>query len=141
MLTKTGRFELATAVLCIGFGGGGRAAADLAITAPLALNPGDTFRIVFVTDATTTATSSSIGDYNTLVNTDAPNEAGGGAVKYGTPTLTRGPRSHRWLARTRSITLPAPHWRPFIWRTGRWSLQATQPTLEASGRGGVSRIL
>lgn len=37
------------------------------------VNPGDDFRIVFVTDGTRDATSSSISDYNTFVDSDADN--------------------------------------------------------------------
>jgi len=88
MLTKTGRFALATAMLWLVFGVGGRAQADLTLTTPLGLSPGDTFRFVFVTDGSTTAHSSIIGDYNQFVTTDASNEAGGGVVTYGSTTLT-----------------------------------------------------
>jgi hypothetical protein len=89
MLSKTGWLALASAVLCIGFGGAGRAeAGGIVITTPAGLSPGDTFRIVFVTDATTVATSSSIGFYNNFVSTDATNEAGGGLVTYNGVALT-----------------------------------------------------
>jgi hypothetical protein len=89
MFTKTGRLALATAVLCIGFGGGGGAeAGGIALSTPTGLTPGDTFRFVFVTDGTTEATSSSIGYYNNFVSTDATNEAGGGGVTYNGVTLT-----------------------------------------------------
>ncbi|PNW57112.1 UNVERIFIED_CONTAM: hypothetical protein BEN50_07460 [Euhalothece sp. KZN 001] len=44
------------------------AAADLDAAG---VNPGDDFRIVFVTDGTRDATSSSISDYNTFVDNDA----------------------------------------------------------------------
>src|SRR5271157_4858986 len=88
MLTKIGRCALAAAMLWLVFGGGGRAVADITITTPTGLVPGDTFRIVFATDATTTATSSSIGYYNTFVITDASAEAGGGVVTYNGVTLT-----------------------------------------------------
>src|SRR5271157_2389726 len=90
MLTKTGRFALATAMLWLVFGAGGRAAADLVINTPAGLSPGDTFRIVFVTDGTRDGTSSSIGVYNTFVTNDASNEAGGGSnvVTYNGVTLT-----------------------------------------------------
>jgi hypothetical protein len=89
MLTKTGRLALATAVLCIGFGRGGRAeAGGIAISTPAGLSPGDPFRIVFVTDAATDATSPFISTYNTFVSTDATNEAGGGLVTYNGVALT-----------------------------------------------------
>jgi hypothetical protein len=66
------------------------ARADLTLNTPAGLNPGDQFRFVFVTDATRDATSTSIGDYNTFVSTDATTEAGGGSnvVKYMGVTLT-----------------------------------------------------
>jgi PEP-CTERM motif len=41
------------------------------LNTPAGLTPGDTFRFVFVTDGTTTATSSSISTYDTFVNTQA----------------------------------------------------------------------
>ena len=56
--------------------------ADIVIATPPGLTPGDTFRIVFVTDATTDAQSSDINYYNTFVNNDATAEAGGGSVTY-----------------------------------------------------------
>ena len=62
--------------------------ASIIIDAPAGLAPGDAFRIVFVTDATTNATSSSEAYYNTFVNNDATAEAGGGSVTYnGTPLI------------------------------------------------------
>ncbi len=92
MLTKTGRLALAAAVLCIGFGWSGRAeAGGIVLSTPTGLSAGDSFRFVFVTDATTVATSSSISTYNTFVNTDATNEAGGGLVTYNGVAIT-------WLA-------------------------------------------
>ena len=56
--------------------------AGIIINTPAGLNPGDTFRIAFVTDASTQATSTNIGDYNAFVNADATAEAGGGSVTY-----------------------------------------------------------
>ena len=53
------------------------------LSAPAGLHPGDHFRFVFVTDATTTAGSAAISDYNTFVNNDAAAEAGAGGVTYG----------------------------------------------------------
>jgi hypothetical protein len=54
------------------------------------LNPGDQFRIVFLTNGVTQATSSDIGYYNTFVNNDAINQAGGigNNVVYGSTVLT-----------------------------------------------------
>ena len=41
------------------------------ITVPPGLSPGDTYRLVFVTSGTTTATSTDINDYNTFVSNAA----------------------------------------------------------------------
>ena len=51
------------------------ACADFILSTPAGLAPGSTFQIVFVTDVTTTATSSSITTYNSFVNTQAGIEA------------------------------------------------------------------
>ena len=56
---------------------GVEARADLIIATPSGLNPGNQFRIVFLTVATTEATSSDIAYYNTFVNNDAISQAGG----------------------------------------------------------------
>lgn len=66
------------------------AGADLIIATPSGLNPGDQFRIVFLTVGTTQATSSDIGYYNTFVSNDAVTQAGGTGnnVVYGGTTLT-----------------------------------------------------
>lgn len=89
MLTRIGQFALATATLWLVLGGG-RAAADIIITTPSGLSPGSTFRVAFVTDATTTATSSSVASYNNFVIGDAIAEAGGGSnvVQYDGVDLT-----------------------------------------------------
>ena len=47
------------------------ASAGVMIEAPANLNPGDHFRIIFVTSGSTTATSSDIGYYNDFVNSQA----------------------------------------------------------------------
>ena len=54
------------------------------------MSPGDQFRIVFLTVATTQATSGDIGYYNTFVTNDAINQAGGigNNVVYGSTALT-----------------------------------------------------
>jgi len=78
MLTKTRRFALATAMLWLAFGVGSKAQADL--TAPMGLSPGAAFRFVFVTDGTTTATSSDISTYNTFVNNQAAGATYNGSV-------------------------------------------------------------
>ena len=54
------------------------AAAPVSINTPAGLNPGDRFRIAFVTGATTTGTSTDITSYNLFVNT-----AAGGATYNG----------------------------------------------------------
>lgn len=53
------------------------ARADLNISTPPGLNPGDQFRIVFLTQSVTNANSGVIGYYNTFVNNDAVTQAGG----------------------------------------------------------------
>jgi hypothetical protein len=89
MLNKSGLLALATAVLWIGSAGVGPAkAGGLVLSTPTGLTPGEAFRFVFVTDGTTTATSTSISTYNTFVNNDASNQAGGGLVTYDGVTLT-----------------------------------------------------
>jgi hypothetical protein len=75
------RLSTVLVVFCvIGVASGARA--DIAISIPSGLSPGDQFRIIFATDATRDATSSAIGDYNNFVTNDAMNEAGGGSVLY-----------------------------------------------------------
>jgi len=54
------------------------AAAPVSINTPAGLNPGDRFRIAFVTGTTTTGSSSDIASYNLFVNT-----AAGGATYNG----------------------------------------------------------
>ena len=91
-LTQSGVFNLswivALAVLTLVLGGNTRAQANIVISTPPGLKPGDTFRIAFVTFADTTPTSNSIATYNTFVNTDATAEAGGGSVTYNGSPLT-----------------------------------------------------
>ncbi len=88
MLNKTQGLAIAMVICWIGFGVGSRAeAAGLALSTPAGLSPGDTFRIVFVTDGTTTAISSSIDTYNNFVSSDASTQAGGGSVTYNGTTL------------------------------------------------------
>ena len=66
------------------------ARANLIIATPSGLSPGDQFRIVFLTVATTQATNADIGYYNTFVTNDAINQAGGigSNVVYGSTALT-----------------------------------------------------
>ena len=77
-------------VLGLCFCSGIDAWADLTIATPSGLSPGDQFRIVFLTVATTQATSGDIGYYNTFVTNDAINQAGGigNNVVYGSTALT-----------------------------------------------------
>ena len=58
----------------------GTASAGLVISTPTRLNPGDHFRILFITSGTTTATSSVISNYDTFVNTDANGATYNGSV-------------------------------------------------------------
>jgi hypothetical protein len=88
--TRSDIFKLSTIIAVVlftlGIGPHPLATANIIISTPAGLVPGDTFRIAFVTDAPTQATSSSISTYNTFVNTDAIAQAGGGFVTYnGTP--------------------------------------------------------
>lgn len=66
------------------------ARADLIVSTPSGLSPGDQFRIVFLTVATTQAISGDIGYYNTFVTDDAIRQAGGigNNVVYGSTALT-----------------------------------------------------
>jgi hypothetical protein len=85
-LTGFGVFKLTStiilAVITLGLRGTSRVEADSMINTPAGLNPGDTFRIAFVTDGTTIATLPTIAEYNTFVNTDA------GAVTYNGISIT-----------------------------------------------------
>ena len=58
-------------VVAAGFVAAGTATAGPIISTPTGLNPGDHFRIVFVTTDELAATSANIADYNTFVNTEA----------------------------------------------------------------------
>jgi len=79
MMRQTVRFALATAMLWIGFGLVGRAeAGGIALSTPAGLTPGDTFRLVFITDDFMSGSSSNIADYNNFVNSEA-----GGATYNG----------------------------------------------------------
>jgi hypothetical protein len=78
MFTLTRRIALVAAMLWVGFGVGGSCEAGPTLPTPAGLNPGDTFRFVFVTPGITNATSSDIADYNAFVNAQA-----GGAMYNG----------------------------------------------------------
>jgi PEP-CTERM motif len=76
MFTQARRLAIATALIWIG--GGARVEADVTLSTPAGLTPGESFRFVFVTDGTTDATSSDISYYNSFVNAQA-----GGATYNG----------------------------------------------------------
>jgi hypothetical protein len=81
MNTQTVRIALATAMLWVGFGAGGRAeAGGIVLNTPAGVSAGESFRFVFITDATTLATSSSIATYNSFVNAQAGGATYNGSV-------------------------------------------------------------
>ncbi len=59
------------------------ARADLILTAPAGLGPGQQFQIVFVTVGTTQAESTNIGTYNSFVTNDADTQANGNVYYNG----------------------------------------------------------
>lgn len=65
------RFAIFAAVLWLVCGLGGKAEAGIILQTPAGLNPGDQFRVVFVTDGTRDATSTNIADYDSFVNAEA----------------------------------------------------------------------
>ena len=94
MLTKPRRLAMAMFMLWFGFRTDSPSRADLQISTPAGLTAGDTFRIVFVTDSTTNATSTSISYYNGFVTADATAEAGAEPTSLSTTApRSRGPRS------------------------------------------------
>ena len=74
------RFAIVATVLWLGAGLGGRAEAGIDLKTPAGLNPGDQFRVVFVTDGTRDATSTNIADYDSFVNAEAGAATYNGAV-------------------------------------------------------------
>jgi PEP-CTERM motif len=81
MNDQTVRLALATAMLWIGLGVGGRAGASgIALSTPAGLGAGESFRFVFVTEATTVAISASIAHYNSFVNAQAGGATYDGSV-------------------------------------------------------------
>lgn len=62
---------MAAAILMIGGGWTAPAQAGIDLTTPAGLAPGDQFRFVFVTDGTTTATSTDISTYDNFAQTQA----------------------------------------------------------------------
>jgi hypothetical protein len=71
---------LVSAFLWFGFGVGGWCEAGVVLQTPSGLTAGDTFRFAFLTDGTTTATSSIIADYNAFVTTQAGGATYNGSV-------------------------------------------------------------
>ena len=67
-------------LLCLAAALGRIAHADVILQTPAGLNPGDSFRFVFVTDGIRDATSTNIADYDTFVNTEAGGATYNGAV-------------------------------------------------------------
>jgi hypothetical protein len=64
-------FVAVTLLLWTGLGALGQAEAGFVIQTPAGLKPGDQFRIVFATDGTTNAISTTISDYDNFVTTQA----------------------------------------------------------------------
>jgi hypothetical protein len=78
MSNRTRHLVLLITILWIGFGLTTGTHAGIVINTPAGLAPGDQFRIAFVTDGTTDATSTNIADYNAFVTAQA-----GGAIYDG----------------------------------------------------------
>jgi hypothetical protein len=75
------RISMVTACLGLVFGPGSRVeAGPVQLQTPSGLNPGQTFRFVFLTDGTMNATSSDIATYNTFVNGQAGGATYNGSV-------------------------------------------------------------
>ena len=68
---RNSRFLTVALMLWIGFGALGQAEAGVVLQTPAGLKPGDQFRIVFATDGTTMATSTTITDYDKFVTNQA----------------------------------------------------------------------
>ncbi len=68
---RNSRFLTVALMLWIGLGALGQAQAGIVLQAPAGLKPGDQFRIVFATDGTTMATSTTITDYDNFVTNQA----------------------------------------------------------------------
>lgn len=71
MKRSTARLAMVATVFGLGIGWVAPAHAEVALTTPAGLAPGDQFRFVFVTDGTTSAASPVITDYDTFVNNQA----------------------------------------------------------------------
>jgi hypothetical protein len=76
MLKRTRLLVLLTVILAFGLPARG----GITLETPSGLTPGETFRFAYFTDGTTTATSSSIGHYNSFANSQAGGATYGGAV-------------------------------------------------------------
>ena len=111
------RVALAVAILWIGFSAVGRAEAGaIALSTPAGLSAGESFRFVFITDATTVATSSSIAVYNSFVNAQAGGATyDGSVVNWDAIGSTRSVSAINNVGQTRL---------PFIWPTAHWSRRA-----------------
>lgn len=123
MLMRTRQLALAATMLGLAFGVTGPAEAGIVLATPSGLAPGDQFRFVFITDGTTTATSSSIATYNNFVNTQA-----GGATYAGSVVTWEAIGST--VSEAQSIT-SARRRLPFIWRTA----PSSRPARPARGSG------
>jgi hypothetical protein len=81
MVAQARRLAIATALIWIGIGASFRVeAGGIVLSTPAGLTPGDSFRFAFVTEGTTTATSSNIADYNSFVNMQAGGATYNGSV-------------------------------------------------------------
>jgi hypothetical protein len=81
MKNPIGPLALAAAMLWIGSGAGGRVeAGGIALKTPAGLSYGESFRFVFITDGSTSGTSSNISAYNTFVNAQAGGATYNGSV-------------------------------------------------------------
>jgi hypothetical protein len=98
MCHKTRRLSLVTATLFFGLGFDARTEADIIVDTPPGLAAGSQFRIIYVTESDTMATSPKIDFYDTFVNNDATQKSAGGYFYTGkkltfsaiasTPTIT-----------------------------------------------------
>lgn len=78
--TSRGRIILLMFSLVFCAVAGTAVAVPVGLSTPSGLNPGDTFRFLFVTQGTTSATSSAISDYDTFVNGQAAGAIYGGTT-------------------------------------------------------------
>lgn len=78
--TSSGRIVLLIVSLVFCAVAGTAAAVPVDLSTPSGLNPGATFRFLFVTKGTTNATSSTIADYDTFVNGQAAGAVYGGTT-------------------------------------------------------------